>query len=189
VTASQLYVVSIACSLTRGESNRSVHSHPKNIIHKAQNFLQIHYVLRNSVKHRFWQDCKSTQQPSTIHKVSITDYTACVHRHLPSSTPTYQPQLDSQPLTRFNLVCMFSLPFCLHSLLLTSEKLVIMARSVARKAGTAKTKMPVSGEGDSSLTMQYYVDGTFSDTPPKPKYHTDTTAQGVPGHQSEECTG
>jgi hypothetical protein len=64
-----------------------------------------------------------------------------------------------------------------------------MARSAAEKAATAKTKMPDFDEGNSSLTMQYYVNGTFSDTSPKPKHNTNTSPQIVPEHEPQESTG
>jgi hypothetical protein len=64
-----------------------------------------------------------------------------------------------------------------------------MARPGAKKAATAKIKIPGSSEEKQTITTQYYINGTFKDTPPKPMYNTDTASQTISDHESQESTG
>jgi hypothetical protein len=64
-----------------------------------------------------------------------------------------------------------------------------MVRSGTERADIAKARTPAPSEEKKTITMQYYVNGIFTDTPPKSKYNTDTASQTISDHESQESTG
>jgi hypothetical protein len=64
-----------------------------------------------------------------------------------------------------------------------------MARSKTKKKAVEDTGVRAEVENNSTVPIQYYIDGTFSDTPPKLKANPDIISEVVSSHQPQRSTG